>query len=95
AERYPGVVKVLHQENSGGPAAPSNRALEVASGRFVYFIGSDDYLGDEALERMVSYADEHDSDVVVGKMVGTNGRYVHQKLYAETSPDISLYASSL
>ncbi|XMN09067.1 glycosyltransferase family 2 protein [Streptomyces griseobrunneus] len=95
AERYPGVVKVLHQENSGGPAAPSNRALEVASGRFVYFIGSDDYLGDEALERMVSYADKHDSDVVVGKMVGTNGRYVHQKLYAETSPDISLYASSL
>ncbi|MYX13663.1 glycosyltransferase [Streptomyces sp. SID8374] len=95
AERYPGVVKVLHQENSGGPAAPSNRALEVATGRFVYFIGSDDYLGDEALERMVSYADEHDSDVVVGKMVGTNGRYVHQKLYAETSPDISLYASSL
>ncbi|MFW3475149.1 glycosyltransferase family 2 protein [Streptomyces microflavus] len=95
AERYPGVVKVLHQENSGGPASPSNRALEVASGRFVYFIGSDDYLGDEALERMVSYADEHDSDVVVGKMVGTNGRYVHQKLYAETSPDISLYASSL
>lgn len=95
AERYPGVVKVLHQENSGGPAAPSNRALEIVSGRFVYFIGSDDYLGDEALERMVSYADEHDSDVVVGKMVGTNGRYVHQKLYEETSPDISLYASSL
>ncbi|MFJ1798059.1 glycosyltransferase family 2 protein [Streptomyces sp. NPDC088180] len=95
AERYPGVVKVLHQENSGGPAAPSNRALEIASGRFVYFIGSDDYLGDEALERMVSYADEHDSDIVVGKMVGTNGRYVHQKLYEETSPDISLYASSL
>ncbi|MFF3094458.1 glycosyltransferase family 2 protein [Streptomyces cyaneofuscatus] len=95
AERYPGVVKVLHQENSGGPAAPSNRALDVATGRFVYFIGSDDYLGDEALERMVAYADEHDSDVVVGKMVGTNGRYVHQKLYAETSPDISLYASSL
>ncbi|MEU0163443.1 glycosyltransferase [Streptomyces sp. NPDC006261] len=95
AERYPGVVKVLHQENSGGPATPSNRALDVATGRFVYFIGSDDYLGDEALERMVAYADEHDSDVVVGKMVGTNGRYVHQKLYAETSPDVSLYASSL
>ncbi|MEW1611359.1 MULTISPECIES: glycosyltransferase family 2 protein [unclassified Streptomyces] len=95
AERYPGVVRVLHQENSGGPAAPSNRALEVATGRFVYFIGSDDYLGDEALERMVACADEHGSDIVVGKMVGTNGRYVHQKLYAKSDPDISLYASSL
>ncbi|MFH9468459.1 glycosyltransferase family 2 protein [Streptomyces clavifer] len=95
AERYPGTVKVIHQANSGGPAAPSNRALDVATGRFVYFIGSDDYLGEEALERMVAYADEHGSDVVVGKMVGTNGRYVHQKLYKKNDPDVSLYRSSL
>ena len=86
---------MLHQANSGGPAAPSNRALDLATGRYVYFIGSDDYLGEEALERMVACADEHGSDVVVGKMVGTNGRYVHQKLYAESDPDISLYDSAL
>ncbi|MER6236287.1 glycosyltransferase family 2 protein [Streptomyces clavifer] len=95
AAEYPGTVRVLHQENSGGPAAPSNRALDLATGRYVYFIGSDDYLGAEALERMVACADEHGSDVVVGKMVGTNGRYVHQKLYAETDPDVSLYDSAL
>ncbi|GAA4920078.1 glycosyltransferase family 2 protein [Streptomyces coeruleoprunus] len=95
AERYPGVVKVIHQANSGGPAAPSNRALEVATGRYVYFIGSDDYLGEEALERMVKCADKHDSDIVVGKMVGTNGRYVHQALYKKSDPDISLYDSAL
>ncbi|MFI1931129.1 glycosyltransferase family 2 protein [Streptomyces sp. NPDC020330] len=95
AALYPGTVKVIHQTNSGGPAAPSNRALEIATGRYVYFIGSDDYLGEEALERMVSYADEHDSDVVIGKMVGTNGRYVHQKLYSGNHPDISLYESAL
>ncbi|MEV0010201.1 glycosyltransferase family 2 protein [Streptomyces sp. NPDC051840] len=95
AAKYPGTVKVIHQANSGGPAAPSNRALEVATGRFVYFIGSDDYLGEEALARMVGYADEHGSDVVIGKMVGTNGRYVHQKLYAKNDPDISLYGTHL
>ncbi|MFV2118713.1 glycosyltransferase family 2 protein [Streptomyces sp. Act-28] len=95
AERYPGVVKVIHQANSGGPAAPSNRALEVATGRYVYFVGSDDHLGREALERMVKCADEHGSDVVVGKMVGTNGRYVHQELYRRSDPDVSLYDSAL
>ncbi|QHY95462.1 Putative glycosyltransferase EpsH [Streptomyces sp. S4.7] len=95
AELYPGTVKVIHQENSGGPAAPSNRALEVATGRFVYFIGSDDYLGEEALERMVACADEHGSDVVIGKMVGTNGRYVRQAMYKKNDPDVSLYGSDL
>ncbi|GAA0908363.1 glycosyltransferase family 2 protein [Streptomyces thermoalcalitolerans] len=95
AERYPDTVKVIHQANSGGPAAPSNRALEVATGRYVYFIGSDDYLAPEALERMVACADEHGSDVVVGKMVGTNGRYVHQALFKESNPDVDLYDSAL
>lgn len=95
AETYPNTVKVIHQANSGGPAAPSNRALELATGRYVYFIGSDDYLGSEALERMVACADEHGSDVVVGKMVGTNGRYVHQALYKKSDPDVSLYESAL
>ncbi|MFG2757453.1 glycosyltransferase family 2 protein [Streptomyces wuyuanensis] len=95
AERYPGTVKVIHQANSGGPAAPSNRALEVATGRYVYFIGSDDHLGTDALKRMVACADKHDSDVVVGKMVGTNGRYVHQALYKKSDPDVSLYDSAL
>jgi len=95
AAEYPDTVKVLHQANSGGPAAPSNRALDIATGRYVYFIGSDDHLGEEALERMVACADEHDSDVVVGKMVGTNGRYVHQALYKENNPDIGLTDSAL
>ncbi|MEV4915572.1 glycosyltransferase [Streptomyces tirandamycinicus] len=95
AERYPGTVKVIHQSNSGGPAAPSNRALEVATGRYVYFVGSDDRLGEDALKRMVACADEHGSDVVVGKMVGTNGRYVHQALYRKSDPDVSLYDSAL
>ncbi|MBC9716301.1 glycosyltransferase [Streptomyces sp. TRM66268-LWL] len=95
AERYPDTFKVIHQANSGGPAAPSNRALDAATGRYVYFIGSDDYLGEEALERLVACADENGSDVVAGKMVGTNGRYVRQNLYKADAADISLFDSDL
>lgn len=96
AEQHPDVIRVIHQPNSGGPAAPSNRALEVATGRYVYFLGSDDYLGAEALERMVAFADEHDADVVIGKMVGVNGRGVHQGLFQDgNQADVDVYGAKL
>ncbi|MYR39246.1 glycosyltransferase [Streptomyces sp. SID4944] len=95
AAAHPDVITVVHQPNSGGPAAPSNRALELATGRFVYFIGSDDHLGEEALERMVACADADGSDVVVGRMAGVNGRYVHQKLYKEGRREVTLFDSAL
>lgn len=96
AARYPDVIRVAHQPNSGGPAAPSNKALDVATGRFVFFLGADDHLGTEALERMVAFADEHDSDVVIGKMVGANGRGVHQGLFEDGNQvDVDPYGPKL
>ncbi|MFG3689981.1 glycosyltransferase family 2 protein [Micromonospora sp. NPDC047740] len=95
ARLHPGTVKVIHQPNSGGPAAPSNRGLEHATGRYVFFIGSDDYLGPEALERLVAAADRYDSDVVLGRTVGVNSRYIHQAVFARTEPDLDLFDSAL
>ena len=95
ASEYPGVVRVIHQPNSGGPAVPSNRALDVATGRYVFFIGADDYLGPEALERLVAAADTYDSDVVAGRVVGVNGRYVHQAIFNGNQMSIDLFDSSL
>ncbi|GGL08754.1 glycosyltransferase family 2 protein [Mangrovihabitans endophyticus] len=95
AERHPGTVTVIHQANSGGPAAPSNRALEVARGRYVFFLGADDYLGDQALERLVRVADERDADIVLGKLVGVGGRGVNQAVYARDRDDLTLVNSAL
>jgi glycosyltransferase involved in cell wall biosynthesis len=95
AALYPGVFRVISQANSGGPAAPSNRALDVATGRYVFFLGSDDYLGPEALERMVAAADEHGTDVVVAKMVGVNGRWVPEAVFERTRHDATLRNSPL
>ena len=95
AKRYPGTFTVLHQPNSGGPAAPSNRALDQARGRYVFFIGSDDHLGPEALERLVDAADRWGSDIVLGRMVGTNNRYVHQAIYASSEEQVDLFDSAL
>ena len=93
--QHPQSVKVIHQANSGGPAVPSNRGLDIATGRYVFFIGADDYLGPQALARMVAAADKFDSDVVAGRMVGVNGRYVSKDIFSQTQVDVDLYHSSL
>lgn len=96
AEKHPGTVKVLHQENSGGPAGPSNRALDIATGRYVFFLGADDYLGAEALERLVDTADELDADIVLGRLVGAGGRVVSQAVFNPGDrDDITLVNSAL
>ncbi|MEW2383973.1 glycosyltransferase [Micromonospora sp. NPDC047707] len=95
AARYPGVFTVIHQANSGGPAGPCNRALDAATGRYVFFVGADDHLGPEALERLVTAADEWDSDVVLGKVVGVNSRHIYQDIFAANRVDVDLFDSPL
>jgi len=95
AERYPGSFTVIHQANSGGPAGPCNRGLDVATGRYVFFVGADDYLGAEAMQRLVAAADEYGSDVVLGKVVGVHSRHIYQDVFARTEIDLDLYDSPL
>lgn len=95
ADAHPGVVRPVHQANSGGPASPCNRGLELATGRYVFFVGGDDYLGTEALERMVEAADEWSSDVLLAKIVSAGGRSVEKKMYAEQVESLDLFDSRL
>jgi glycosyltransferase involved in cell wall biosynthesis len=92
ADDYPGVVRVVHQENSGGPSGPRNVGLDLATGRYVFFLDADDRLGPEALARMVTMADEQGSDVVLGKMVGV-GRGVPRTMFSRNQPRADLYTS--
>ncbi|HEY1176829.1 MAG TPA: glycosyltransferase [Phytomonospora sp.] len=66
-------LKVIHQENSGGPGKPCNVGLDNATGEYVYFVGADDYLGPEAMARMLDMARRAGSDIVLGKMVPAPG----------------------
>jgi glycosyltransferase involved in cell wall biosynthesis len=95
AEQHPGLFTVVHQSNSGGPARPCNVGLERAHGRYVFFLGADDYLGDEALERLVATADLWESDVVCARIVGEGGRWVNQALYAQDAADVPFPSAEL
>ncbi len=80
ASRIPQLT-VISEPNSGGPGRPRNVGLDHSTGKFVFFLDADDYLGREALERLVAMADRNDSDVVLAKMVGVDGRRVPTKAF--------------
>ncbi|MFJ5888833.1 glycosyltransferase [Streptomyces californicus] len=93
AAQYPGLFQVFHQENSGGPSAPRNKGLDNARGKFVFFLDADDYLGAEALERMLAMAEKNNTDVVLGKMVGVNGRGAPASMFRRNQPRTDVFNS--
>ena len=76
---------VVHQEASGWSGKPRNTGMDAARGEYVMFVDHDDWLGEEALERMYDYGTANDADVVVGKMAGI-GRPVPQELFRVNRP---------
>ncbi|MGW0944942.1 glycosyltransferase family 2 protein [Streptomyces sp. NPDC002623] len=78
-------VRVIHEENSGWAGKPRNVGIDASHGEYVMFVDSDDYLGDEALERMYGYGVANDADVVVGKTAG-RGRRVPVELFRTNRP---------
>ncbi|WP_159030220.1 glycosyltransferase [Streptomyces sp. CB01201] len=84
-------VQVIHQEPSGGAGKPRNVGIERARGSYLFFLDSDDYLGADALQRLVAMADREQSDVVYGRIVGLDRDAPVD--FRTTAPDVSLYDS--
>ncbi|MFI7021655.1 glycosyltransferase family 2 protein [Micromonospora sp. NPDC049900] len=82
-------IQVLHIENSGWPSRPRNIGIARARGEYVQFVDDDDWLADEALERLYAYAVQHDADIAIGKMVG-HGRTVPRELFRVDHPHATL-----
>ena len=86
-------LRVIHQPNSGGPSRPRNAGLDVATGRYVFFLDADDYLNTESLERLVRAGDEHGSDVVLGRQIGEGGRRAPRSMFTSTQPATDVFHS--
>ncbi|WP_329211144.1 glycosyltransferase [Streptomyces sp. NBC_00683] len=87
-------MRVIRQENSGGPSGPRNVGLGLARGRYVFFLDADDYFGEEALERMVAMGDRAGTDVVLGKVVGVN-RGAAKSMWKETVERTDVHSSNI
>ena len=72
-EDYQGIapIKVEHLEGKSGVAAARNLGMSVASGEYIYFLDSDDYLQADTLELLIRSAKESKADLVYGRMQWT------------------------
>lgn len=57
-------IKAVHQKNMGAGIA-RNTGLNNATGEYILFVDSDDYLSETAVDECVSNAKEHNSDAVI------------------------------
>lgn len=69
-------VRAIHKQNSG-VSATRNVGLEKAKGKYILFVDSDDYIDNIMLEKLVSKAEEKQSDITVCNYYVQNGNDIH------------------
>lgn len=63
-EKYPQIFIKINKQN-GGQGSARNLGIEKATGEYIVFIDSDDYLEENMLENMYSVAIKNNSDLVI------------------------------
>lgn len=58
-------IKIINREKNGGLSAARNSGLDNASGEYIYFIDSDDYIDLDYIEKMVEMIEKHSVDMVL------------------------------
>lgn len=67
---------IIHQENRGLPGS-RNTGLRDIHARYVMLMDGDDHLSDDAVEKLMDYAYEHDADIVDGSYISVvNDKYI-------------------
>lgn len=71
-------IKVIHKENEGAGMA-RNAALKIASGEYIGFADSDDYVEADMFENLYEKAECYDSDLVMSGVLFVDGNMFSQK----------------
>lgn len=76
-ERFPEIVKVIHEENSGHGGAINN-GLKIATGKYIKVCDSDDWLDFAGLKRLLDFIEVQNENDTELDMILTN--YLYDKV---------------
>ena len=62
-------VKILKNDSCKGPGFSRNRGLELARGKYIYFLDSDDWLSPNAFEILIEKSEKDNLDILMFKCV--------------------------
>lgn len=67
-------IKIINRKKNGGLSAARNSGLEAATGEYIYFIDSDDWIDLDYIETMVNAAKKNDAIVVLNTNIVTHDK---------------------
>ena len=87
ADKYPGMIKMIHQKNTGLGGA-RNRGVQEAQGEYLLFLDSDDYVSADLLESVDIQLKQHACDMLVFKyrMVTPDGKRIREEGFGSLMP---------
>lgn len=90
--------KLIQRENNGGLSAARNSGVKEATGEYLYFLDSDDYLIPTAIESVLTLADKHGGVDLLPALYLTEDRKMEQfgaHSFPEFSDDRKLIKTAL
>lgn len=86
AKRYPDSIRVIDQENRGHGGA-WNHGIELAVGKYLFYLDSDDWFDTTDLQRLLVYLQQCDTDMV---LLDSKVYYAETDTYKDTNRHIEL-----
>lgn len=80
-------IKVIHKKN-GGLSDARNFGINIASGKYIMFVDSDDFITNDACEKFSEFL-ESDADVYIGLLKNEDGSLYSRKSNATVGEKIS------
>ncbi|MGE4513601.1 MAG: glycosyltransferase family 2 protein [Chryseobacterium sp.] len=88
ARKYPNKIKSFHKEN-GGLSDARNFGIDRATGDYIGFVDSDDYITPNMYEDMVGLAEKHNAEMVICNIqkVNQKGKIVQKLTQVPNMPE--------